>query len=135
LSQFLDLGKLLGRLEPGQSTVLTIHWRYFLAVNLSEHAAIPSPDEPPVLEGDLELKVVRDDQQLAAILKQLTDSIKQDWTVISQRPVERLQDVTALTSLRIPAAIPYLKSVADHPDPEVGIYVRAALRESGVQSD
>jgi hypothetical protein len=135
LNQFLNLEELLRVLEPGQSTILMIHWRYFLVVGLSAQTAIPSQGQPPVLEGDLKIKVVRDDQRLDTMLECLTNSIKHDWTVISQRPVERMLDVTALTSLRIPAAIPYLRSIVDHPDPEVSIYVRVALHARSVQSD
>jgi hypothetical protein len=127
LNQFLTLEDILKVLEVGHSAWLLIQWKYVLAVGTTTECALSLAGETPVLEETLRINILRNDERLNTDIGQLAHSLKKDWNAVASHPVDRLQALISLTSLRIPAAVPYLKSLTDHPDPYIRQRVQYAL--------
>ncbi len=81
--------------------------------------------DAPVVDMVLVVQVRRDDTMVEALVARLAAEVRANQT--ANVSAEREQTVAKLASLRNPMAIKYLRSLSDHPDPVVKMYVERAL--------
>ena len=126
LNQYVALEDVRTMIAPGRSARLSVAWRCYMVVTRSFPE--PLPDAVP-LSGSFHTGLTRDDAALRQIVESLAGRLTNDWNLSSSDPVGRRQSLAALTSLRIPETIPYLKALLEHPDAEVRYGAEQALHE------
>ena len=125
LNQYVALEDARLALAPGAGAVLHVHWRWLVAVSRQPKPSLP---KPRLVEGDFQIRLVRDDEALRQRVKALASRLTSDASAVPRDAVGRRDAITALTSLRIPETEPYLRQLLDFPDFEVRSLAQRAIR-------
>lgn len=125
VNEFIRLEKVNTVMQPGEVRTLYVHCPRPLPLARTQQQAFQTVNNVPRVDVTLTVRVRRDDAALDALVARLAEAVRADWNV----PVapSRTQAISQLVALRTPVALPYLKALANHPDPEVWIRVQRAL--------
>jgi hypothetical protein len=125
LNQFLSLERVHDALKPGESALLTVVARHpFPLARTAEEALQIQPNAYNV-ESTLDIFLVRDDQRLEELIEALSNTIRMSWTPHYSAELDLA--LGQLASLRIPLALPHLRSLQQHPNGSIRTRARRAL--------
>ena len=130
LNQYVALEDSRDRITPGASALLRVHWECFIAASRKPKPYLPKAE--PVA-GEFQVKLLRDDVRLLESVQALADQLTSDSSAVPRDAVGRRDAITALASLRIPEAAPYLNRLIEFPDFEVRSMARHALSELKIE--
>lgn len=124
VNEFVRLENLVVVLSPGEVVMLHLQCQRPLPVALSMEQGPRGHAKPPVVNVMLAMRVKHDAAALEALIARLAVEIDANRT----GPVSAKRElaIAELVALRSPMAAPYLRSLSDHPDPVVRMYVERA---------
>jgi hypothetical protein len=125
VNEFLGLEDLAVALRPGEVDRLQLRCQRSLQLAASIEEESKVDWQRQVVSVTLAIGVKRDDVSLKSLIAGLAARLNanRDATVSAERELA----VAELVALRSPLALPYLRSLSDHPDPAVQMYVTRGM--------
>ena len=125
VNEFVRLEKLSAVLVDDENGLLRLNCRRPLPLADTSEQSFEIDQLSPTVEGNLSVKVRRDDAALESFISRLTNHVRADRGAMVS--ADREANIAKLGALRSPMALPYLQSLANHPDPVVQLYVTRAI--------
>jgi hypothetical protein len=125
VNEFVRLERLNAFLAEGETAVLRLRCQRSLPLADAPEKALKLGPGSPKVEAELIIKVRRDDAALELLIKRLANQVLDDRSAIAS--AEREAAIAKLSALRSPLAVPYLRTLRDHPDTAVQMYAQRAL--------
>ncbi len=125
VNEFVRLENLVVVLSPGEVVMLRLRCQRSLSLAESMEQGLRSRAEGGVVNVTLAMRVKRDDASLEALIARLAAEIHANRT--GAVSAERELAIAELVALRNPLALPHVRSLSEHPDPVVKMYVERSV--------